>query len=99
MEWTVKFSPKADKQRAKLPAHIDDRLAFLVMELVTEGPVQPEWTNYSKLRGKKGEYHHCHLNTGHPTFVVVWQVVDRQVRVMEVRYAGPHGNVNYARFK
>ena len=62
-------------------------------------PVQPEWKNYSKLTGKKGEYYHCHLNTGRPTYVVVWQVLDRQVRVMEVRYAGTHEGVNYNSFK
>ncbi len=99
MEWAVKFSPKANKQKAKLPANIDDRLAFLVMELVSEGPVQPEWKNYGKLLGKKGEYHHCHLNSGHPTYVVVWEVIDRQVRIMEVQFVGPHGSVNYDRFK
>lgn len=98
-EWTVMFSPKADKQKNKLPAYIDDRLAFLVMELVSEGPAQPEWKNYSKLIGKKGEYHHCHLSSGRPTYVVVWQVIDRQVRIMEVQYVGPHGSVNYDRFK
>lgn len=32
MEWAVKFSPKVDKQKATLPANIDDRLAFLVRE-------------------------------------------------------------------
>ena len=33
MEWTVGFSAKAGKQKTKLPANIDDRLAALVMEL------------------------------------------------------------------
>ena len=97
--WMVRFSAKAGKQRAKLPANIDDRLALLARELMVEGPVQPEWKNYGKLAGKKGEYHHCHLNTGRPTYVVVWQVVDRQVRVMEVRYAGTHEGVHYDRLK
>jgi mRNA-degrading endonuclease YafQ of YafQ-DinJ toxin-antitoxin module len=97
--WTVKFSTKASKQKAKLPKNIDDRLAALVMELIVEGPAQPEWKNYSRLTGKKGEYHHCHLNAGHPTYVVVWQVINRQVRIMEMRYAGTHENVNYDSFK
>ena len=97
--WTVGFSAKAGKQRTKLPANIDDRLAILVKELAVEGPVQPEWKNYGKLAGKKGEYHHCHLNAGRPTYVVVWQVINRHVRVMEVRYVGTHEGVNYDGFK
>jgi len=99
MEWTVGFSAKAGKQKTKLPANIDDRLAALVMELIMEGPVQPEWKNYGKLTGKKGEYHHCHLCAGRPTYVVVWQVIDRQVCIMEVRYVGTHEGVNYDRFR
>jgi hypothetical protein len=61
--------------------------------------VQPEWDNYSKLGGKKKEYHHCHLHSGYSTYVVVWQVIDRQVRIMDVRYVGTHKNVkNYKAF-
>jgi len=97
--WTLGFSARAVKQRTKLPANIDDRLATLVKELIVEGPVQPEWKNYSKLTGKKGEYYHCHLNAGRPTYVVVWQVLDRRVRIMEVRYAGTHEGINYNSFK
>jgi mRNA-degrading endonuclease RelE of RelBE toxin-antitoxin system len=97
--WTVKFSSKASKQKAKLPQNIDDILAALVAELTLKGPALPKWKHYGKLGGKKGEYHHCHMNAGHPTYVVVWQVLDRQVRVMEVRYVGTHENVNYNSFK
>ena len=75
------------------------RLAALVKELIVEGPVQPEWKNYGKLAAKNGEYHHCHLNAGRPTYVVVWQVIDRLVRVIEVRYAGTHGDIDYGRFE
>ncbi len=97
--WTVTFSPKAKKQKAKLPQRIDDILAALVTDLILKGPTQPEWKHYSKLSGKKGDYHHCHLNSGRPTYVVVWQVLNRQVCVMEVRFIGTHENVNYNSFK
>jgi hypothetical protein len=81
-----------------LPQNIVNRLAALVKELALEGPVQPEWHNYGKLAGKKGEYHHCHLRVGHPTYVVVWQVFDRRLRILEIRYAGTHENVDYDSF-
>ncbi|MDR1776526.1 MAG: hypothetical protein LBR31_01690 [Desulfovibrio sp.] len=64
--WAVGFSGKAGKQKEKLPQSIRDRLATLVKELILEGPVQREWLNYDKLKGEKGEYHHCHLHGGHP---------------------------------
>ena len=97
--WTVKFSSKASRQKAKLPPNIDDILAALVTDLALKGPAQPKWKNYGQLSGKKGEYHHCHLNAGRPTYVVVWQVFNRQVRVMEVRFVGTHEKVDYDRFK
>jgi mRNA-degrading endonuclease RelE of RelBE toxin-antitoxin system len=97
--WAVKFSSKASRQKAKLPPNIDDILAALVTGLALNGPTQPKWKNYGRLNGKKGEYHHCHLNAGRPTYVAVWQVFDRQVRVMEVRFVGTHEKVNYDRFK
>jgi len=97
--WSVKFSAKASKQKAKLPKNIDDILAALVTDLALQGPALPKWKHYGKLIGKKGEYHHCHLNSGRPTYVAVWQVLDRQVRVMEVRHLGTHESVNYDRFK
>jgi mRNA-degrading endonuclease RelE of RelBE toxin-antitoxin system len=97
--WAVGFSKKAGKQKSRLPQNVLDRLAALVKELILEGPVQHEWLNYGKLKGKKGDYHHCHVHGGHPTYVVVWQVLDRQVRIMEIRYAGTHENLNYDSFK
>lgn len=90
---------KAEKQSAKLPEEIFFALALLRSELEAEGPIQPEWQNYSKLKGKRGEYHHCHLNNGHPRYVAVWEVIDRQIHLMEIIFAGPHGAVNYREFK
>ncbi|MDR2696151.1 MAG: cytotoxic translational repressor of toxin-antitoxin stability system [Deltaproteobacteria bacterium] len=97
--WSVTFSSKARKQKAKLPKNIDDILAALVTSLILQGPAQPQWGHYGKLGGKKGEYHHCHLHSGRPTYVVVWQVLDRQVCVMAVLHVGTHESVNYDRFK
>lgn len=98
-DWTVFLSKKVEKQSSRLPEDIFLALATLRMELKLEDPVQPEWQNYSKLKGKRGEYYHCHLNKGHPRYVAVWQVIDNIIQVIEVVFAGPHGSVNYRLFR
>jgi mRNA-degrading endonuclease RelE of RelBE toxin-antitoxin system len=96
--WTVKLTKKAQKQADKLPADIHDALFLLKGEMEIEGPVQWEWHHYGKLSGKKKDIYHSHLNKGHPRYVAVWEVVREQVRLIEIRYAGTHENVNYDRF-
>ena len=92
--WTVEITGKAHKQRGKLPEDIADALLALWTELKLEGPVQPEWPHYGKLKGRKDEYH-CHLNKGRPVYVAVWQVLDKQIRLMEIMYVGTHENAPY----
>ena len=93
--WTVGITGKARKQRDKLPEEIADALLALWTELRLEGPVQPEWPHYGKLKGRKAEEHHCHLNKGRPTYVAVWKVLDKQIRLMEIQYVGTHENAPY----
>lgn len=92
MDWTVVFSSKARKQIQKLPGSVQDNLATLVADIQATGPVRGDWPNYSKLSGTE---HHCHIKKGRPTYVVVWEEKDRQVRLVEVTYAGIHEKVPY----
>jgi len=62
-------------------------LAYLIREIELTGPVKGNWPNYSKL-GK--ERHHCHLKKGKPTYVAVWEVKNKEIRLVEVVYAGTH---------
>lgn len=96
--WTVNFSSKADKQARKLPGDILARLYSLKLDLQYKGPEQTSWRNYGLIVGGK-DVHHCHLNSGRPRYVVVWKVIDREIRILEIRYVGPHGSVDYNRFK
>ncbi|WP_338032555.1 hypothetical protein [Desulfocurvibacter africanus] len=63
-----------------------------MLEIEKEGPVRGNWPNYSKLGPEK---HHCHLKKGNPTYVAVWEERDRQVRLVEVTYAGTHEKAPY----
>ena len=82
----------------KLPADIRERVYALKFDMEYKGPEQTNWRNYSLIVGGK-DVHHYHLNSGRPRYVVVWKVLNREVRIIEIRYAGSHGSVDYSRFK
>ena len=96
--WKVSFSAKAEKQAGKLPAEMRARLYALKLDIEHKGPEQKSWRNYGLIVGAK-DVHHCHLNSGRPRYVAVWKVLDREIYVIEIQYAGPHGSVNYGLFK
>ncbi len=68
----------------------------LLQDLKEKGPVLPHWPNYGKLKGKQDVYH-CHLNKGKPCYVVVWQVIDNELKIQEIRYVGTHEKTDYKR--
>lgn len=92
MKWTVTFSRIALKQRKKLPKSVEKSLIALIMEIEHEGPVRGNWPNYGSL-GKRR--HHCHLKKGKPTYVAVWEVTKKEIRLVEVSYVGTHEKAPY----
>ena len=94
--WKVSFTSRAEKQKEKLPDAMKARLLVLAMELKLEGPIQKEWKNFGKLMGsQKKEVYHCHLNSGRPTYVVIWEVKDRTAQVIKIVYNDTHEKANY----
>ena len=92
MSWIVTYSRKAEKQRTKLPERVKSVLDALVVEIIMLGPVRGTWINYSKLNSAT---HHCHLKTGQPTYVAVWKVTDKTIKLVEVQYVGTHEKAPY----
>jgi mRNA-degrading endonuclease RelE of RelBE toxin-antitoxin system len=92
MTWTVVLSNKAAKQYKKLPKLVRYNIDLLVTEIHAAGPVRGNWPNYSKLSGTE---HHCHLKKGNPTYVAVWREDKKQIRLVEVIYAGTHEKAPY----
>ena len=92
MSWVVTYSRQAEKQRSKLPERIKSVLDALILEIMALGPVRGTWSNYSKLDTDR---HHCHLKKGQPTYVAVWQVTDRTIKLVEVKYVGTHEKAPY----
>lgn len=94
MSWIVSYSKKAAKQYSSLPSFVQDRLDALTAEIELLGPVRGNWKNYSKLEGRTRQ-HHCHIKTGRPTYVAVWEETDETVKLVEVVYAGTHEKAPY----
>lgn len=92
MTWTVKLSRSAEKQKAKLSKPLRQILYALVADIEAGGPVRGDWPNYGKLSDGK---HHCHLKKGNPTYVAVWEVQDKKIKLVEVHYVGTHEKAPY----
>ena len=94
MAWTVRLTNKAAKQAKKLPQNVQDILKLLLKEIMVLGPMRGNWKNYSKLEGRKNQ-HHCHIKTGKPTYVAVWEESDTEIKLVEIVYAGTHEKAPY----
>lgn len=92
MKWTVTYSRQAEKQRRNLPERVKVLLNALILEIMASGPVRGDWKNYSTLSNGN---HHCHLKKGQPTYVAVWQVTDKTIKLVEVIYVGTHEKAPY----
>jgi hypothetical protein len=96
--WDVVLSPRADKEKLKLPVKIQEQIAFLIKEMEVLGPYRTNWKNYkplSKGRGIPENAFHCHLKKGKPTYVACWQIVNKEKKKIEVYYVGTHENAPY----
>lgn len=92
MDWTVQISRRLSRRLGRLPESVRKSLMVLIREIEVAGPVRGNWPNYSRLGGNR---HHCHLKKGRPTYVAVWAVEDREIRLVEVIYAGTHEKAPY----
>lgn len=92
MEWQVVIPKRVAKMVDRLPDRTKKALFVLLKEIEIQGPTRGNWPNYSKLGDRR---HHCHLKKGKPTYVAVWQVVDNEIKLVEVVYAGTHEKAPY----
>jgi len=94
--WTVNLINRARKGCKKTPKSIQEIFQVLLAELTVAGPIRKLWPNFGKIRGAK-ECYHCHLQKGNPTYVVVWKVIDKKKKIIEVTYVGTHEKAEYDR--
>lgn len=92
MTWSVVLSRAAEKQKERLTKPVRQILYALLGDIEARGPIRGDWPNYSKLADGR---HHCHLKKGKPTYVVVWEVRDKKIKLVEVQYVGTHEKAPY----
>ena len=92
MSWLVRLSRAVEKQKDNLSKPVRQTLYALLGDIEAHGPIRGDWPNYSKLAGGK---HHCHLKKGRPTYVAVWEVPDKKIKLVEVQYVGTHEKAPY----
>jgi mRNA-degrading endonuclease RelE of RelBE toxin-antitoxin system len=92
MMWQVILSTRAEKQIKRLSVNVKTRLFYLLAEIERTGPIRGNWPNYGKLDETR---HHCHIRKGKPCFVAVWEVVDKKINLIEVKYVGTHEGARY----
>ena len=96
MSWIIKITNKAAKQVEKLPKSVKATVLFLLRDIERNGPsTGGGWKNYGKLNVMAGDKRHCHLMKGNPTYVCCWEVVDKQIKLIEVYYVGTHEKAPY----
>lgn len=94
--WKVSVARKAAKQLEKLSMEIQGRFDLLAKEMEAVGPIRANWKNFGRLKGSgTAELYHCHIKSGRPTYVVCWEVVNKEIRLIEVYYVGTHEKAPY----
>jgi mRNA-degrading endonuclease RelE of RelBE toxin-antitoxin system len=96
MVWDVKITGKAARQLKKLPIAIQSVVAALMRDIQAKGPILSHWPHFGKISGR-ADCCHCHLKSGRPTYVAIWQVSDRGVNLVEILYIGTHEGAAYGR--
>jgi mRNA-degrading endonuclease RelE of RelBE toxin-antitoxin system len=95
MTWKIETIGKVKKQVKVLPDEIRYRFYDLIADLRANGAILPYRPHFGKIHGKKDAYH-CHLNKGHPTYVVCWRLNPKnEIEIIEVYYVGTHENAPY----
>ena len=92
MSWTVTAKKKVQKRVEDLPVEIKKILLRLLAEIKIYGPYINKWKNYWPLGDNR---YHCHLKKGRPTYVAVWEIIDKEIRLVEVSYVGTHERAPY----
>lgn len=92
MNWTVDITKKVSKAIPKLPKSVRRSLFVLLREIELSGPARGNWRNYGKL---SNNLYHCHIKKGNPTYVVVWEISDKKIKIVEVTYVGTHEKSPY----
>lgn len=94
IKWDIFLSPKAVKQRKKLPRKVRFLFDVLLKEMSIKRPYRNNWSHYGKLKNQPDSFH-CHVKDGRPTYVACWKVKEKMIKLAEVYYVGTHEDAPY----
>ena len=94
--WQVLIPKKIIKDLNAFPESLSAGFLALIKTIQNLGPVRGDWPNYSRLGATA---HHCHVQKGRPTYVMIWKVLDSKAKKIEVIYAGTHEKADYKRVR
>ena len=90
MKYEVRMTKDAQKGAKTIPHDCQEVLRHLILDISEFGPIQPRYSNYSKIG--KGEYH-CHLAYH---WVACWRLKNGKYYV-EVYYVGSRESAPYSK--
>jgi mRNA-degrading endonuclease RelE of RelBE toxin-antitoxin system len=86
--YRVSIKRKVLRNAQRMPKHVKKELAALIEALQEKGPIQADWSNFSKLGTNQ---YHCHLTY---RWVACWSHTKDTV-IVEVYYVGSRENAPY----
>lgn len=92
MNWRVELTKKSLKNLMNLSETIQQKYFALFEDIKFNGPIRGNWPNFSKL---ENDCLHCHIKKGNPTYVCVWEVKNKTIKIVEVKYVGTHEKAPY----
>jgi hypothetical protein len=98
LSWMVNHIGQAKKAIKDISKHLSKGASasyvLLLAELRMLGPNRNNWPNFTKMRNKKDDDYHCHIEKGRPTYVVCWKAFKKD-KIIEVYYVGTHEKAPY----
>jgi hypothetical protein len=91
-DWTVKIMRQALKQVDRLPVRVREGLADLIRDME---PGRAGKGKLAELQRPDRWPSSLHLKKGHPTYVAIWEVANKEIKLIEVIYAGTHEKAPY----
>jgi mRNA-degrading endonuclease RelE of RelBE toxin-antitoxin system len=88
MQYSVQVRKKVARGLTRLPVGVQKLFFLLVADLQADGPLRPNWHNFSRLGRDR---YHCHLNY---RYVACWTCRSNEI-VIEVYYVGSRENAPY----
>lgn len=95
MTYAIYLGHQAKKEMAKIDRSLARRLRDRLRELAVN-PLDPRLARQMETDPNR-RYSRVGLKKGRPSYVAIFRVADRGIKLIEVRYVGTHEDADYRR--